>query len=279
MTTAERIAQYSRGSLVFDVVDTGPIEGSPVVLLHGFPQRASSWSKVAPILHGEGLRTFAPDQRGYSPGARPKKRFDYAVAELERDVTALIDEIGSPVHLVGHDWGATVAWVVASRHPSKVRTLTVFSVGHPSAYLRALAGEQFMRSYYLHFFQLPRWPEWTLSSGRGWGGRFLSNMGFVGDLADSFQREIVQYGALTGGLNWYRALPKSIGERRGRIAVPTTMVWSTNDPALGRKQAADSERYVDAAFKLVELTGMDHWIPENDAESAANAIISRVLST
>ena len=90
------------------MLDEGPLDGVPVVLLHGFPERASTWRDVAPLLHARGFRTLAPDQRGYSPGARPPRRRDYRVALLAGDVVALIERIGRPVHLVGHDWGAVV---------------------------------------------------------------------------------------------------------------------------------------------------------------------------
>src|SRR3954467_12967075 len=99
---SERITTISNEGLTFDVLDEGPEDGTPVVLLHGFPERSTSWREVAPILHAAGLRTFALDQRGYSPGARPGRRRDYRFSLLCGDVVALIEQIGSQVHLVGH---------------------------------------------------------------------------------------------------------------------------------------------------------------------------------
>ncbi|WP_255375535.1 alpha/beta fold hydrolase [Saccharomonospora sp. CUA-673] len=119
---SERITRFARGDLTFDVVDSGPLDGDPVVLLHGFPERARSWDRVVPRLHEAGLRTFAPDQRGYSPGARPAGRARYRLSVLADDVAALADAIGGPVHLVGHDWGAAAAWTLAARRPERVRT-------------------------------------------------------------------------------------------------------------------------------------------------------------
>ncbi|HYH33581.1 MAG TPA: alpha/beta fold hydrolase, partial [Nocardioides sp.] len=104
------IDSVTRDGLTFDVVDSGPASGEPVVLLHGFPERSTSWAAVAPRLHDEGLRTLALDQRGYSPGARPRGRAAYRLRHLVDDVVALVDEVGGPVHVVGHDWGAVVAW-------------------------------------------------------------------------------------------------------------------------------------------------------------------------
>lgn len=107
---ASRIGEFRRGPYTFDVLDEGPGDGEPVLLLHGFPQRATSWERVVPLLHDKGFRTLAPDQRGYSPGARPPRRREYVQSELVADALALLDAAGiDRVHLVGHDWGAAVA--------------------------------------------------------------------------------------------------------------------------------------------------------------------------
>ena len=153
--------QYSRGELVFDVIDEGPADGPVVVLLHGFPQMNTSWNAVIPRLTARGYRCLAPNQRGYSRGARPTRRRDYRVPELVEDVRALIDASGAQrVHLVGHDWGATVAWAVAAEMPERIASLTTLSVPHPAAFLKAIAtSRQALASWYMYFFQLPRIPE------------------------------------------------------------------------------------------------------------------------
>lgn len=152
-----RLTSFGRDGLVFDVVDRGPLDGEVVVLLHGFPQRASSWDLLAPLLHASGYRTLAPDQRGYSPRARPRGRFSYRMSQLTKDVVALIEaaEPGHKVHVVGHDWGAAVAWTVAAARPDAVATLTALSVPHPAAFMRALfTSRQFLLSWYMYVFQL-----------------------------------------------------------------------------------------------------------------------------
>ncbi len=131
--TPERLTEFRSGDLVLDVIDDGPLDGTPVVLLHGFPQRATSWNAVTPFLNDRGARTFALDQRGYSPRARPRGRRSYRADALVSDVQTLIEAIGEPVHLVGHDWGAAGAWGVAASHPDSLLTLTAVSVPHPSA--------------------------------------------------------------------------------------------------------------------------------------------------
>src|SRR5215217_5260440 len=158
---------FRRDGLTFDVLDAGPSDGEPVVLLHGFPQDATSWNGVAPALHQHGLRTLAPDQRGYSPMARPRGRGHYTLRETTRDVLALLDAAGlESAHVVGHDWGAGVGWALAAWHPERVRTLTVLSVPHPGAMAKATS-DQALRSAYMAAFQVPVLPEQALLAGGG----------------------------------------------------------------------------------------------------------------
>jgi pimeloyl-ACP methyl ester carboxylesterase len=279
MTASERIIQVRRSGLSFDVLDEGPLEGDPVVLLHGFPQRASSWDRVAPLLHRAGLRTLALDQRGYSPGARPRSRSAYRIDEAVSDLLALLDDVGRPVHLVGHDWGAAVGWVAAARHPERLRTFTAVSVPHPGAMLRSgLLSGQAIRSWYVAAFQLPWMPELLMSTR--WGDRLLAATGMPAEAVERYRREVVEDGALAGGLGWYRALPlPGSGVLPARVTVPTTMVWSDGDTAIGRAAARGAERYVDAPYTFVELPGTSHWVPEEAPEALAEAITGRVLST
>lgn len=274
--TPGRISSFTNDGLVFDVTDEGPIEGEPVVLLHGFPQRATSWRHVAPLLREAGLRTLAPDQRGYSPGARPRRRWDYATRRLAGDVVALIEEIGQPVHLVGHDWGAAVGWLTAADHPSLVRTLTAVSVPHPAAFTWALThSDQWRRSWYMGLFQLPWLPERLLTTRRASG--MLRAGGMDAEAVERFRSEVVADGALTGGLNWYRGLP--FNDPRGvgrRVEVPTTLVWSDRDVALGRAGAERTKHFVTEPYSLVVLEGVTHWIPEEAPEALAEAILDRV---
>lgn len=279
--TGERIERFRREDLTFDVLDSGPIDGTPVVLLHGFPQRASSWGQVASRLHEAGMRTFAPDQRGYSPGARPRSRFAYGTRELADDVAALIDAIGQPgdVHLVGHDWGAAVAWVTAARHPDRIASLTAVSVGHPRALLRAmLTGDQARRSYYMAVFQMPLAPERMLGRRGGWGERLLRGWGMDEPMRHQFEREVVGDGALSGGLNWYRSMLLLRPSDLAKVRVPTTFVWSDGDLPLGPTMARLTGRYVDAPYELVELASVKHFVPDERPDDLAEAIIRRVKS-
>ncbi|MBY4401817.1 alpha/beta fold hydrolase [Rhodococcus fascians] len=273
---SERIARYTHDGLEFDVLDQGPLDGPIVLLLHGFPERAASWSAVMDQLNEAGFRTIAPDQRGYSPGARPKRRRDYRVSALVDDVVALIDTIGAPVHLVGHDWGANIAWVTAGRRPDLMLSLTAFSVPHPGSFMTALlTSRQILHSWYFAFFQLPILPEkWMTRPGQR-AEKWYERSGMNADDLERTRTDVVDYGALPYAVTWYRGLPFSNpGIGRLRITVPTSMVWSDGDTFIGRSAIERAQQYVDARYTLTVLAGVTHWIPTQAPTAAAQAIIA-----
>jgi pimeloyl-ACP methyl ester carboxylesterase len=271
--------QFRRGELVFDVRDAGPADGPVVVLLHGFPQSNSSWDAVIAGLTAEGFRCLAPNQRGYSPGARPARRRDYRTAELVDDVGALIDASGAErVHLVGHDWGAIVAWALAAELPSRLASVSPISVPHPAAFVKAiLTSKQALASWYMAVFQLPRVPERLLLRRNGASSRlqtFLEQGGLTPDAAARDAQAMAEPGALTAALNWYRAMPFSGGRRIGqKITVPTMYVWSDNDAALLDKAAKASGDYVSADYRFETLHGVSHWIPEERPDTVAGLLL------
>lgn len=278
-SSVDRLNVVHRGELSFDVYDEGPLDGEPVVLLHGFPQRASSWGRVAPLLHDVGLRTLAVDQRGYSSGARPRSRTAYSTDGLVDDLAAVVEAVERPVHLVGHDWGAVVGWTAAALRPELLRTLTAVSVPHPGAMAAAcLRSDQLLRSWYVAAFQVPWLPERVLASRLG--ERALRASGMDPDALTRFREEVVEAGALPGALGWYRALPFSnpqVASRR--VGIPTTFVWGDADTAISRTAAHGAGDYVDAAYSYIELADVSHWIPEQAPEELAAAVIDRIASS
>jgi pimeloyl-ACP methyl ester carboxylesterase len=270
---------FSRGDLVFDVRDSGPADGDPVVLLHGFPQDSSAFDRLSPALHSAGLRTLAPDQRGYSPRARPEGRAAYRLRGLVDDVLALLDAAGlQKAHVVGHDWGGVVAWALAAWHPWRVRTLTALSVPHPAAMTQAMVhSDQALRSSYIGFFQLPLVPEGVLLAGRGAVlRRVLRQGGLPEDRVDEYVDRMREPRALTAALNWYRALPLGARTPVGVVRVPTLHVWGAADAFLGRAATEASREFVDAPYALEVLEDVNHWIPELAAERAAELITAHV---
>ncbi len=276
----ERIQRFTRDGLTFDVMDSGPMDGTPVVLLHGFPQRATMWAKLSPQLHEAGLRTFAPDQRGYSAGARPRSRFAYRLKTLVSDIIALIDEIGSTVHLVGHDWGGAVAWAAAARHMDRIASITAVNCAHPLAALPSLVlSDQAWRLRYQVPFQTP-WAEHSLSRIGGWGERLMRSWGMDDEMLARMHREVVGDAALRGALNWYRAMPLSTPRDFAglRIQVPATFVGGDADVTIGPFMSRRTERFVDAPYRFVEITDGNHFLPDQRPVDVADAIIERVRS-
>jgi pimeloyl-ACP methyl ester carboxylesterase len=275
------VDSFRRDGLTFDVRDSGPTDGEPVVLLHGFPQDSTAWDQVAPALHQHGLRTLAPDQRGYSPMARPRGRSCYRLRETVEDVVALLDaaELGS-AHIVGHDLGAVVAWAMAAWHPERVRTLTAISVPHPAAMARAMViSDQALRSYYMGVFQLPFLPELLLLSRGGTPlRRLLRGGGLSREAAAHYVARMREPGALTAALGWYRAMPFSARDRVGKIRVPTLHLWSTGDSFLGRAGTEATARFVDAPYRLEVLEDVTHWIPELASDRVAELVTAHVRS-
>ncbi|WP_137723602.1 alpha/beta fold hydrolase [Prescottella subtropica] len=281
MTTDSRIDRIPVGAWTFDVTVTGPDDGTPIVLLHGFPESSASWRPVTPRLAAAGLRVLAPDQRGYSPGARPGSVEDYRSDRLVGDVVGLLDAYGlGSAHLVGHDWGAAVAWQVAGQHPERVRSLTAVSVPHPSAFGWALRtdADQQRRSGYFGLFREDGKAEAVLLEDDS--RRLRAMFGGIPDpgLVDEHVRLLSQPGALTAALNWYRAMTHGFGEL-APVTVPTTYVWSTADPALGPAGAQRCGEFVDAPYRFVVLDGASHWIPEERPDALADAVLARVAQS
>lgn len=269
--------RYTRDGLTFDVRDAGPADGPVVVLLHGFPQRNDSWNAVIDRLTAAGYRCLAPNQRGYSPGARPPRRRDYRMSELVADIGALIDASGAQrVHLVGHDWGAAVAWAVAAELPERLATVSPVSVPHPAAFLKSfVTSRQGLASWYMGFFQLPRLPEWLLTRGNGAvAAKSLRRSGQSSAAADRDAQAMIEPGALTGGLNWYRGLPLSnLRDSNQQISVPTMYVWSDDDIALKPKAAHNTARYVTGDYRFEVMRGVSHWIPDTEPDRLADLLL------
>jgi pimeloyl-ACP methyl ester carboxylesterase len=267
--------EFRRGPLVFDVSDSGPADGEVVVLLHGYPENRTSWDAMTPLLTAEGFRVLAPDQRGYSPTARPRRRRDYRASELVADTLALVDASGADrVHLVGHDWGGAVAWAFAGAHPERLHTVTSLTTPHPRAMTASMIrSSQLLHSWYMLAFQLPWLPEAGFSKrGEPALRRALARTGLPEEAIERYVRPLTEPGAARGPLNWYRAVPFS--PPVGRIAVPALYVYATNDAFLGRKAADLTGRYVDGPFQYEVLEGATHWLPECNAEQVAGLVVA-----
>jgi len=276
----ERLEAYGHDGLTFDVRDHGPADGRVVVALHGFPQTSRSWDGVASHLAAAGCRVLAPDQRGYSPRARPGKVSAYALPALVGDVLALAEAAGvERFDVLGHDWGGAVAWALASEHPDRVRTLTVASTPHPRALVAAMLHGQALRSWYMGAFQLPVLPELVLGSP-GLVGPLLARMG-TPDPAQ-VQALLADRATARALLNWYRAAWRPLLGRTARpfprVRVPTTYVWGAGDPALGRWAAEHTGLCVEADYRFVPMEDVGHWIPDERPAELARLALERMAS-
>jgi len=278
---------FTHDSLTFDFDDSA-VDGDGhepggsddhaevVILLHGFPASRRSWDGVTPRLTAAGYRVVAPDQRGYSPGARPHGRRSYAMGHLVGDVMALADSVGAErFHLVGHDWGGGVAWSAAAWHPERVATMTSLATPHVKALVRSMASStQALHSWYMAFYQLPWLPEASITSGPGRKAftRVLVRSGLSAARAEEYVR-FMRAGAAGPAINWYRALAFTSPKVANAVFVPTLYVYGVDDFALGRRAADLVGHYVRGPYRYEVLEGVSHWIPEEEPATTADLLL------
>ena len=268
----------SVNGLNFNTLSLGPENGELVLFLHGFPQFADSWLPILQPIAAAGYRAVAFDQRGYSPGARPPEITAYTLEYLTADVLAIASALGyERFHLVGHDWGAAVAWQIAADHPKRLLTLTTLSVPHTQAFLHAVKTnfDQMNRSKYILFFKLP---------GHLAEKFFLANDAaqlrrvYQGKLSpqavEANVRRLSEPGALTAALNWYRALP--LQHRTSPVGAPTLYLWGDNDIALGEAGALATTNYVTGPYRFERLHGLSHWLIEEAPERITTLLLEHL---
>ncbi len=243
------------------VLTDGPKNGPSVILLHGFPEFHYGWRKQIPALVGAGFRVIVPDQRGYNLSDKPRQVSSYDVDNLAKDIMGLIDHFGvEKALLVGHDWGAVVAWTIALNYPQRLKKLAILNVPHPDVMTRYILEdrEQRKKSWYVFFFQIPWFVEWILARDdfrnmkRMLAGSGRKSTFSAVDFAE-YKKAWAQPGALTGMLNWYRAIVrrsfKYVFQRKlpaRRVKVPVLMLW-------GKQDAALSHEMVEPSMKLCEV--------------------------
>ncbi len=247
-------------------------QGQPVVLLHGFPDSGRLWRHQLPALVDAGFQVIVPDLRGYGLSDKPEAVDAYSLPLLAGDVMAIMADLGiGKAHVVGHDWGAAVAWALASLAPASVDHLVVLSVGHPATFRRTL--QQREKSWYMLLFQFPGIAEQWLTEDdwanfRSWARH---------PDADQVIAELQSTGSLTPGLNWYRAnVPPEawVGPplQLPPVQAPTMGVWSTGDIALTEIQMTDSAQNMLGPWRYERLDGPGHWL-QLEAPEQLNALL------
>ncbi|HQX15747.1 MAG TPA: alpha/beta hydrolase [Anaerolineales bacterium] len=270
------------------VVQAGPKSGIPVILLHGFPEFWYGWRKQIPALVKAGCRVIVPDQRGYNLSDKPKDKKDYDVFTLVDDVLGLIKALDyEKVNLVGHDWGAVVAWTLAVTHPEKLHKLTVMNVPHPAVMQKFLRRdfEQMRRSWYVGFFQIPWLPEKIFTTNnfrrlaRAVQGSAKKNSYTDADM-EKYKEAWSQPDAITSMLNWYRAIvqhPPQLPEDV-RVKVRALMMWGMKDFALSHRMARPSMDYCDEG-NLILFPEATHWVHLDAADEVNHYLIDFLLDS
>jgi pimeloyl-ACP methyl ester carboxylesterase len=269
------------GDVRLHYVEAG--EGPLVLLLHGFPQFWYQWRHQVPALVEAGFRVVAPDMRGYNLSDKPFGVRAYRVELLARDVERLILSSGErSAVVVGHDWGAIVAWIAAMRHPERVEKLAILNVPHPARLLGGLLSPmQLLRSSYVFFFQIPRLPEEVITVGdfaplRSVLGRDPVVPGaLTAEDIERYVEAIARPGALTAAINYYRALFRYPWETRAllqRVEAPVLVIWGDKDRFLSRRLAEPPHLWVPNLVCVKRLPDASHWVAE-DRPSEVNALL------
>jgi pimeloyl-ACP methyl ester carboxylesterase len=256
------------------VVDEG--EGTPVLLLLGFPDSASLWRQQIPALLEAGFRTIAPDLRGFGESERPLQKEAYQILNVLSDLTGILDALGvERVHVVGHDWGAAVGWSLASFMPDRVDQLVAMSVGHMAAFASAPI-EQREKSWYMLLFFFEEVAEEVLRRD-GW--KFFRQWARDHPECERWIRDLERPGALTAALNWYRAnlTPESLFAEPPafpKVGADTLGLWSTGDAYLTEGQMVASSSYVDGSWSYERVDGASHWMQLDRPEDVNRHLLS-----
>ncbi len=268
------------GGVRLHYVEAG--EGPLVVLLHGFPEFWYSWRHQIPALAQAGFRVVAPDMRGYDLSDKPQGWRAYDSSLLADDIAGLIRSFGEKdAYVVGHDWGAAVAYAVAMDHPEVVRRLAILNVPHPTRMLEGFRTlKQLRKSWYMFFFQIPKLPEYLIARDDfSFAKRSLrsdSKEAFSDEDLERYAEAWSQPGALTGMINYYRAaLRRSPGKALAQmkpIAAQTMVIWGMRDRHLGSELAEPAPEWV-PDVRMERIPEATHWVQHDAPERVSELLV------
>jgi pimeloyl-ACP methyl ester carboxylesterase len=266
------------GTLTFTADLAGPTDGTPVLLLHGFPETRNMWRHQLAALGAAGYRAVAPDQRGYARGARPREISDYNTDLLMADAMGIMAALGhTRWHQVGHDWGGQLSWLIAAAHPERLLSLNVLSRPHPAAFVRAMAEDtqQATRSGHHRAFReadaVTRMRDANLKPLR----EALARQGVPAGDVEVYCSQLMEPGAIEGAMNWYRATGLSASDVPP-IRVRTLYVWGTEDATVGRRAAELTAGYVAAPYRFVEIAGVGHFSVDQDPARVSALLLDHI---
>src|SRR5882724_224440 len=269
--------------LVYDAITAGAPGAPLVLLLHGFAESMHCWRAQVTALGDMGFRAVAPSQRGYSPGARPDPRqfSHYLIDRLMDDAMAIVAASGygeARFHLVGHDWGGSIAWGLANRHHERLASLAILSRPHPNAFNRALQlidGDQANRSRHHKAFLEPDAGEKVLANDAKWlRDRWAAN-GVPADATEAHLAVLGNTDAMEAALAWYRARGAIRGPL-GPIRVPTLFIWGDADDTVGRTAAEGTKDFIAAPYHFEVLPGVGHFAADQAPERVCELLLAHV---
>jgi len=272
--------------ITLNIVQAGPVDGELIILLHGFPEFWYGWRGQIDYLANEGYRVWAPDQRGYNLSDKPTDTASYKISELVADVIGLIHADGrEQAHIIGHDWGAMVAWWTALLHPEAINKLGILNVPHPHVFEQTLRSDvrQLFKSWYAGMFQIPWLPERIVGAGN-WRimAEAMQKSGKRGSFTDAdmekYREAWSKPAAMTSMMNWYRAYVQHRPEPPAdwRVRVPTLMIWGEKDRFLSARMAQPSIDLCDEGT-LHTFDDATHWV-QHDKADEVNALLSEFLA-
>lgn len=254
---------------------SGPI----VVLLHGFPEYWYSWRKQIPALNAAGFRTIAVDLPGYNDSIKLESVEAYRLSNIVQQIAALIEHLGAPVTLAGHDWGALTAWFLAMTRPELLRKLVVMNVPHPAAFSREMrrSTKQKLKMVYQLFFQPPVIPEMLMRASLPAVLRLMGS--FTAEEIDEYKAAWKKPGALRGMANYYRAMRKYRGDLKQlvkKIEIPTLLIWGEREPVFTRASSENFDEWV-PNLRIARIAHAGHFV-QTDAPETVNEILVDFLA-
>jgi len=250
-----------------------------VILLHGFPETSRMWKGLIETLSSSNYRVIAPDQRGYSKGARPLKVDDYKASKLSQDIINIANAFSvDKFHLIGHDWGSAIGWALTSKFKNRVLTFTALSVPHLDAFSYAIINDetQKKKSYYIKLFRLKFLPELYFKIFNYKNLRNLWSSSDENEI-ESYLNVFSQTNALKCALNWYRAINLSNTKKIGNIFVSTLMIYGTKDIAIGEKAVDETEKYMKGPYSLIKIKA-SHWLVQDSFDLVSKKILNHLRS-
>jgi pimeloyl-ACP methyl ester carboxylesterase len=271
--------------LTFDTLTAGPADAPLVLLLHGFAESMHCWRAQVTALAAAGYRAVAPSQRGYSPGARPDptNTANYHIDRLMDDAMTIVAACGHGdrrFHLVGHDWGGSIAWSLSDRYPQRLASLTVLSRPHPNAFNRALQmpdGEQAQRSRHHKAFLEPDAVDVVLADNSRWLRERLAAAGVPARAIEQHLAVLGNRPAMEAALAWYRARGAIRGPL-GMIEVPTLYIWGDADDTVGRVAAEGTKDFVAAPYRFEALPGVGHFAADQAPDRVSELLLSHLAA-